>query len=129
MPTTYLIAKRAKTNPKNLAPWDRAVPLLPRLSGDQKKNESRRHLQIENIVTTSASKLGRLKLLTYRGSKGLVPQKSKAHVGTGLGSKFESTRYKLKRPGSTTLVGACFVAFLSDCCILTGNSSSPAETR
>lgn len=111
MPTTYLIAKRARTDPSRLAPWDRAVPILPRLGADQKDLEPRRHLQIENIVTTSASKLSRLKLLTYRGSKGLVPSKTKGHAGTGLGSKFESTRYKLKRPQSTTLVGATCLPF------------------
>ena len=104
MPTTYLISKRARENPKKLAAWDRDIPLLPRLDKCQKKLEKRRHLQVENIVTTSASSLSELKKLTYRGSKGILPSTSKSHVGTGVGSKFESTRFKLWRPKATTLL-------------------------
>lgn len=104
MPTTHLISKRAREDPSRLAPWDRDVPLLPRLGKDQKKLEARRHLQVENIVTTSASSLARLKKLTYRGSKGILPSTCKSHVGTGVGSKFESTRFKLWRPKATTLL-------------------------
>jgi hypothetical protein len=37
MPTTRLISKRALENPENLAPWDRDIPLLPKLSDSQKK--------------------------------------------------------------------------------------------
>ena len=104
MPTTYLISKRARENPQKLAAWDRDIPLLPSLDKCQKKLEKRRHLQVENIVTTSASSLSELKKLTYRGSKGILPSTSKSHVGTGVGSKFESTRFKLWRPKATTLL-------------------------
>lgn len=104
MPTTYLISKRARTDPDRLAPWDRSVPLLPRLPLEQAHLEPLRYLQIENIVTTSASDLPELKKLTYRGSKKRPATGSSSASSQEGGSKFESTRFKLRRPRATTLL-------------------------
>ena len=101
MPTTYLIR-----NAKKRAPWDLDVPTFPPLPEDQKHLESKRYLHTENVVVTCACKLKKVSNLTYRWNcvaNSKRPRSVSSGSG-GVGSKFESTRFKLRRPLATTLV-------------------------
>lgn len=100
MPTTYLIK-----NAKKRAPWDQDVPTFPSLPEEQKDLESKRYLHTENVVVTCACDVKKVSNLTYRGNcaQSNIPFPLSGSSG-GVGSKFESTRFKLRRPLATTLV-------------------------
>ena len=103
MPTTYLIR-----NAKERAPWDQDVPTFPCLPDEQAEYAQRRHLRNENVLVTCACDLKKISNLTYRGNRANRKGRPCAGAGSGgggVGSKFESTRFKLRRPLATTLVG------------------------
>lgn len=62
--------------------------------------EDRRHLKIENFVTTSSSSCSKLRDLNKKHALSYSNGKSKKKVG----SKFSSVRFKSRRPSATTLV-------------------------
>ena len=99
MPTTYLIR-----NAKKRAPWDLDVPTFPPLPEDQKHLESKRYLHTENVVVTCACKLKKVSNLTTLELRRDPEAKIGVFRSGGVGSKFESTRFKLRRPLATTLV-------------------------
>ena len=101
MPTTYLIRHATQR-----APWDCDVPTFPSLSDEQRHLEKRRFLHTENVVVTCACNLKKVSNLTYRGNRVATSKKPLPSTGGtgGVGSKFESTRFKLRRPLATTLL-------------------------
>ena len=88
MPSSYLITR---ARPEDLAPWDRAIPVLKQLAAGKK---DRRKIHIENLVTTSKSSNPLL--------KGLA--KTPLRRDNRKGSKFCSRRLKSRSPHATTLV-------------------------
>ena len=90
MPSSYLIRR---ASPDQLAPWDRAIPVLRPLP---KGSIDRRKVHIENLVTTSRSSNKHLKRLAK------TPQRREGE--SKKGSKFCSRRLKSRRPHATTLI-------------------------
>ena len=90
MPSSYLIRTAA---PENLAPWDRAIPVLRPLPPGE---TDRRKVHIENLVTTSRSSKKELKRLAKTPLRRDGEHKK--------GSKFCSRRLKSRRPHATTLI-------------------------
>ena len=117
MPTTYLIRNATKR-----APWDCDVPTFPSLPDEQRHLEHRRFLHTENVVVTCACYLKKVSNLTYRGNRVATSKKPLPSTGGtgGVGSKFESTRFKLRRPLATTLVSH----FRCNFCTSISNSNS-----
>lgn len=90
MPSSYLISM---ATPEQLAPWDRAIPVLKPLPQDK---EDRRKVHIENLVTTSRS--------TKKELKRLAKTPLRRDGDHKKGSKFCSRRLKSRNPHATTLI-------------------------
>lgn len=93
MPQSYLIARQARKDPSKLFPWDAPIPQLPAPIGV--KHDVAR-VQVENYVVTAMGTSPKLSAFTAKLAR--------THSGKNKGSKFSSTRYKIRKPRATTLV-------------------------
>lgn len=94
MPQSYLIARQARKDPTGLYPWDMPIPQLPTPCKGDDIDVAR--VQVENYVVTAKGTAPELSEFTSKLAR--------THSSKNKGSKFSSTRYKIRKPRATTLV-------------------------